>query len=486
MTFRIPLAVDFPSDRRCLKLEIPDSDEWHHLFLSWIHVASKGGSYIVEQGSIRENQKHWREIFDSIEACSGEQSGGESEQETNEIIRIIKQELINNMCGCSCCSNGGVMLEGVSSAEDLIPDDIGIGDVPNDVTTPTDSGFDSRKCKIAQYILDAWYGAVLNMRNLVAIGEQNTSDVQVLIDGAFDIVDGGELYSWLWTQYYTFASHMFATLSETQTTAIRAYINENRGELVSVLFCSTSASNAKQGMIDHNSAYAGTGTVTKLIIRVWLEMLPYEALYQTASQWMNAPAHDRVESSYLKNCVCGSVGGTPDADLPAGYALVAMGNTSIGSTNGGLATNAGAFYEFTGQGNAFAEVVIDKAITYEGVSVPLANIVGFYFVLVEASITNGNSVSHRFAGGGNEIYNQDFGSGVNTWLVGEVHAGAVASDATLQAWLTASSYRWKSDDATTDTTDEVVSMGIWGGSTGSGSVNEFIQESYLIIKIPTV
>ena len=484
--FGQPIPQDDGEDTLCYQITIPNTSEWrvliHSLVLHW--TSGRYWKRTATGRTIKDIQAKGWEIYETLQPC---ENGNETEPEIIEIVRnIFKDKCVCMQINCGCCNGNQQVLEGVPNAEAMIPDDTENGLIPTDVPTPTDGGFDDWKCRVSQAIIDLWYGAVLDMRNLIDIGEANTAQVREIVSSVFGLVDGGNLYEFIWNIWQQITYDLVHQMSSEQANLIRTWINNYRIDLTRQLYCSTSASNAKENMIAYLAASRDAGqigSITWIILRVWLDMLPYEAIYQTAAQRMNAPDYDRIQTSYLANCTCGGGGGLPEVGLPAGYVLVPMIPDPLDPpvpVNGASLSIAGAFYEIQGQGNAFMDITVADP-EYDGSIVPLTNVVGFYFRNEMAEIVNGNSTSQRLVNSSTQFTDVNFGAGVNTFLQGEVFAGAIDTEAALQTWLTDNTFRWEDNTAETDTPKRVMSWGIWDGSTGSGLVNEFVVSCYWII-----
>ena len=196
--FGQPIPQDDGEEEICYQITIPNTSEWrvllHSLVLHW--TAGRYWKRTKDGRRIKDIQQKGWQIYETLQPCS---KPDPIEPEIIEIIRtLVKKKGCCFMLKSCCCGENQQTLEGVPDDTAMIPSEIEDGITPVDVPTPTDGGFDSWKCRVSQAIIDLWYGAVLDMRNLVSIASFNTSQVRTLISDVFEAVDGGNLYTFLW------------------------------------------------------------------------------------------------------------------------------------------------------------------------------------------------------------------------------------------------------------------------------------------------
>ena len=468
MTFTLPTPQTIPTGRLCFTLEIPDGEEWVRNLYSWMWLLGHGRTQNPVGITILEAQEEYRKTYDSLKLCNsgdGESNNPESITTVETIIKIKKEFFMCSMC-CSC--GGEQTLSGLKDRASSIAQDIGFGSTPVEFDTPTDSLFNSWHCQFSQYLIDLWYKCILDARQWIEIGEGETEGMQTLIFGTFEVVDGGDWYSYVWEKFYSISMALLHNLTESQSNAMRTFINNNRQELVNALYCAGTATASKQALIDYlESKYPNPLNMTRWLLRVWLEVLPYEGAFQSVADRLNAPAYSKITTSYLDNCVCDSVS-SGELSLPSGdYVFVDMLLESSTAVNGGELTNTNNIYELRGGGNSGADMIMAEPL-YNGSIVPNANRAGFAIQLILKEIVQGDDVGHNYINSSTQVSSINMGGGATVWTPSKWFAGAPVSFADMVTWLgEQADIEWSDPDCDTDEGKRVFRFLFYGGSTGN-------------------
>ncbi len=457
----------------CYQLEIPDTRLWHRTLYVLVSMLTRGRFWQKSSGSILDVQQIGNDVLRSLRPCDEQPPITDP-----EIIQIINNIQNNKGCkcmSCNCCNTQGeIQTNTPDTQENILPEDIPTEIAQQSTTIPLDSGFLDFLCVWAKFTVDNLILAISESSNWVDLARLNTAETERIVFGRFG----------KWSEYvrplqqlYLLTTWLIRWLSPSVATGLITIIEANRGQLVDGVYCSSSAQEASDNwfaiLVTNQS-----NLINKALFYVWLLMVDFEAFFQNTVTRMMFSGYDEAIATYSTDCTCAADGG--DAGLPAGYVLVPMIPEATVLVNGATFTNMGDLWELRMQGNGFVDSQ-NFAPVFDGMTVPNANRVGFHFVLISASIVNGNSVSERLVNSSTQFTQVEFGSVGNEFEVDEVFAGVVGGDATMQLWLSDNTFAYEDPACTTDTGDVVMSWGVNGGTANLGDFNDYVLRANWII-----
>ena len=480
----VPAPLDEGVGTVCFKVTVPNSYDWIETFYTSIGTMRRGRTWKDREGdSVLGAMGHGLSIWESIELC-GEDSGS-----TVEIIEIINQ-IVNNahVCCCKECCNMSCCCGGNSSTDtntETVPDNVFPDEVlpspeqlPTD--TPIDTQFDDWKCRWGKHMPLMLIASLEGMRDLVEVGEANYATSDELVTATLYSLLGG-VPAFLFEFLLAVVTNSVAFFSPIVAAPMINRINAVYEQLTNIAYCASDAQEAADGWYSLLVTEATYSHTQKSLMRLWLRLVNFESLFDDALTRMNAPAYTYMIETYTSDCSCSADGG--DIGLPAGYVTTPMLVKLFTPENGGSVSSVGNDWQIIGQGNSFGDITIEEPV-YEGVIVPLAARVGFHISLEYEELQNAVGSGHRVANTSTQISQHGFGGIVGDWVVGDVFAGAVTTEAPLQTWLTDNAFKQIDSVTTITNTGRVVwSFGFFGGTTNTGLPNTIIVECDMIIKL---
>lgn len=463
-------------ERLCYQLEIPNTPGWRREFFTLVLSLSRGRYWKREPTGklITDAQQIGLEIFDSIKLCE-EQPDEHPPFQTPDTIIIQEVKDMNNNC---CCCNG-VSLN-TTSDDAHLPSEPQEPTPQPDTTTPIDGMYDDYKCQAANYFVSVLMPEVINgMASMADIADLNYEDVQ----GMYESTIGemlGERWETIWVWFQSVAFWILQIISSPIAANLITWTENNSSALVDAIYCSVDATDAAMRF---NAVIYDSGQINLLqknALHILFQGTPFQMFYQDALTRMAAPRYPQI---ILQPTGCACVPDPSEINLPEGYIEIGMFAGTITPVNGAIIEVMQNSWMFTGQGNAGADIIVLEPI-YNSMVVPNVNRVGFVFRCTFSDITNpaAGHFGHNVTVASASMSNVNFGAALNNFLTGDVFAGAIAADATMQTWIATETFKHEDNVATTDAGDVLVRFLIGqGGTTGSGDFNTGIIVATWII-----